>query len=487
MTEARTERAVDVLIVGAGPAGLSAATELARAGAGTVEVIEREQAAGGIPRHSRHTGYGLRDLHRILTGPSYARHHIEAALAAGAHLRTGVTVTGWSPLPGASARTESGASSGPGHRRAVPPAAPGLTAPRAAAWADQTGAAGRSGSAWGEGRDAAPLVVTTTGPGGLERIRARAVLLATGARERPRSARLVPGSRPAGVYTTGQLQQEVYVRHQRIGRRAVVVGTEHVAYSAALTLRHAGVEVRALLTDLPRQQSYAAFHHALRLAYTIPVLAAHTVTAIHGRDRVTGVGVRRPDGTEAVIACDTVVFTGDWIPDHELARRAGLAIDPGTRGPAVTATLSTTHPGVFAAGNLVHPVETADNAALAGRAAARSILAHLNAAPPTTPSASGTTLAASPTSDLVPVRAGGALRWAAPNLLHPDARPDRDRLILWAATIAHHPHIEIRQKDRVLWSTRRHRPLVPGRPYYLPSHWLPAIDPHGAPIEITTV
>lgn len=409
-----TERSVDVLIVGAGPAGLSAGAELARTGAGTVEIIERERVAGGIPRHSHHTGYGLRDLHRVLTGPAYARHYAEAARAAGARIRTGVTVTGW----------------------------------------------------------ASPLTVTTTGPGGLERISARAVLLATGARERPRSARLVPGDRPAGVYTTGELQQAVHLRHQPVGRRAVVVGTEHVAYSAALTLRHAGVEVRALLTGLPRQESYAAFRHALRLAYAIPVLTGHTVTAIHGRDRVTGIAVRRPAGTESVIACDTVVFTGDWIPDHELARRAGLTLDPGTRGPAVTAAMSTTHPGVFAAGNLVHPVETADNAALTARFAARAVLAHLAA--PT----------ASPADGAVPVRGSGAVRWAFPNLLHPDARPYRDRLVLWASAVTRHPRVEIRQDGRLLYGTRPHRPLIPGRPYYVPSHWLPAIEPYGAPVEI---
>lgn len=434
---AMTERSVDVLILGAGPAGLAAATELARAGAGTIEIIEREREAGGVPRHSHHTGYGLRDLHRVLTGPAYARHYVEAARTAGARVRTGVTVTGW--------------AGNRASRCARNPGDPGLA-------------------------------VTTTGPGGIERISARAVLLATGARERPRSARLVPGTRPAGVYTTGRLQQEVYLHHQPIGRRAVIVGTEHVAYSAALTLRHAGVGVRALLTDLPRQQSYAAFHHALRLAYAIPVLTGHSITAIHGRDRVTGVAVRRPDGTESTIACDTVVFTGDWIPDHELARHAGLAIDPGTRGPAVTAAMCTTTPGVFAAGNLVHPVETADNAARSARVAARSILAHLaTPAPPTGPDPG-----ASPIDGAVPVRVTGALRWAAPNLLHPRAHPYRDRLILWAAAVVRHPRVEIHQNGRLLWSARPHRTLIPGRPYYLPAHWLRSIEPYGGPIELTT-
>jgi NADPH-dependent 2,4-dienoyl-CoA reductase/sulfur reductase-like enzyme len=137
-----------VVIVGAGPAGLAAALELRRRGVADVLVLEREAALGGIPRHAQHQGFGLRDLHRPLSGPSYARRYAELAAAAGAELRTETMVTGWSP-----------------------------------------------GGA-----------LELTGPRGRERLEPAAVVLATGCRERPRSARLVPGSRPDGVITTGTLQ-----------------------------------------------------------------------------------------------------------------------------------------------------------------------------------------------------------------------------------------------------------------------------------------
>jgi len=180
-----------VVVVGAGPAGLAAARELGTAGVGPVVVVEREAAAGGVPRHCDHSGFGLQDLRRSLTGPAYARLLTRRATAAGVALRLSTTATDVAD----------------------------------------------DGS------------VALVGPDGIDVVRPRAVVLATGARERPRSARLVPGDRPAGVFTTGQLQQWVLLAHLPVGRRAVVVGAEHVAYSAVLTLRHAAKSfggVRAL-------------------------------------------------------------------------------------------------------------------------------------------------------------------------------------------------------------------------------------------------
>ena len=313
-----------VVVVGAGPAGLSAAVELRRLGAGPVLVADREPEPGGVPRHSWHTGYGLRDLRRVMTGPAYARSLVSAALAAGAELRTGTTVTGWTTGPDGS------------------------------------------------------HAVTMTSPAGRETVEAAAVLLATGCRERPRTARLVPGDRPAGVMTTGELQQRVYLGGERLAGRALVVGAEHVSFSAALTLAHAGADVVALVTEYERQQSYAAFRFGAAVRWRVPVWTSSAVRRIAGRGRLEGVEVADVrTGAARFVPCEVVVFTGDWIPDHELARLAGLAMDPGTRGPAVDTTLATSLAGVFAAGNLVHAAETADIAALSGRHAARHIAAFL--------------------------------------------------------------------------------------------------------------
>lgn len=344
----RHERTVDVLIVGAGPAGLGAAAALAASGVRRVEVLEREQTAGGIPRHCHHGGFGSRRTTGDLSGPAYALRCVAAATRAGATVRTGITVTGW----------------------------------------------------------AGPRTLDATGPGGLERITARAVVLATGARERPRSARLVPGTRPEGVYTTGELQQAVHLHHQHIGTRAVIVGDEPVSIAAADTLRAAGTEVVARVTSHPPEPL-----SAVRPRHGAPLLTRTTVTGLTGRGRLSGVEVRHQDGRTTTLPCDTVVFTGDWIPDHELARRGGVLLDPGTRGPAHDAAFRTGEPGVFAVGNLLHAVESAGTAAAEGRALAAPVLRHL---------ATGAWPEGRPA-----LAVAAPLEWIAPNLIGPGAGPPR--------------------------------------------------------------
>jgi thioredoxin reductase len=413
----------DVLIVGAGPAGLAAAIELRRLGAGRILVADREAEAGGIPRHSAHTGYGLRDLRRMMTGPAYARHYARAAEQAGAEIRAQATVTGW----------------------------------------------------------AEDRVAIVTSPDGVETISARAVLLATGCRERPRTARLVPGDRPPGVMTTGELQQRVYLAGQRLPGRALVVGAEHVSFSAMVTLAHAGADVVALVTEQPRQQSYAAFALAAAARWHVPVWTSTAVRLVRGRPRLTGVDVADlRTGAVRRVECETLVFTGDWIPDHEQARLAGAAIDPGTRGPAVDTGLETSVPLVFAAGNLVHAAETADVAALGGRHAARHIAAALAVSrPPNPPDRADV-----PTAVPVPVTVTAPLAWISPNMIrNPATPPPRGRFLLRSEVFRRRAWLEVRQGDRPLARLRAR--LIPGRPVHLDAGWLARVRPSDGPVLVT--
>ncbi len=206
----------------------------------------------------------------------------------------------------------------------------------------------------------------------LDDVDADAVILATGVRERPRAARLVPGDRPAGIFTTGSVQQLAIAGH-RVGTHAVIVGAEHVSFSAILTLAHAGCRSVAMVTQLPRHQSYGVIRLATASLRRVPVLTGVEIAEIVGRRRVERVVLS--DGR--TIACDTVVFTGDWIPDNELARRTGLAMDPAIKGPVVDHTFRTSRTGVFAIGNLVHRVAAADRCALDGRAVAAEVVGSL--------------------------------------------------------------------------------------------------------------
>jgi thioredoxin reductase len=285
-----------VAVVGGGPAGLSAAIALRRLGVGSVIVYEREQQAGGIPRHTDHLGFGLRDLHRLMTGPRYARALVRLATEAQVQLRIG-----------------------------------------------------------------SPVLA-------IDELDADAVVLATGVRERPRAARLVPGDRPGGILTTGSLQQ-LAMAGQRVGTRAVIVGAEHVSFSAIFTLAHVGCQAVAMVTPLPRHQSYRVLKLAAATVRRVPVLTGVDVAEIVGRRRVERVVLTNGRSIE----CDTVVFTGDWIPDNELARGSGLAMDPAFKGPTVDAAFRTSRDNVFAIGNLVHKVASADRCALDGKVVAAEV------------------------------------------------------------------------------------------------------------------
>jgi thioredoxin reductase len=415
---------VTVVVLGGGPAGLAAALELRRRDTYDVLVVEREAEPGGIPRHAQHQGFGLRDLRRPLSGPAYARRYAEFAADAGAELRTETMVTGWSP--------------------------------------------------------AGPLELT--GPAGRETIEPDALILATGCRERPRSARLVPGSRPEGVMTTATLQQLVYLERRSVGKRALIVGAEHVSFSAILTLAHGGASAVGMTTELPRHQTLALFRAGVALRWRTPLWTRTAVTAIHGRPRVEEVELTDLDSGETrTVACDIVVFTADWIPDNELSVMAGLELDAGTRGPAVDAALRTSRHGVFAAGNLLHGAEPADIAALSGRHAAAGAAEHVRGS-------------AWPEAR-VAIECDPPLRWISPNAIaagagsartRASALPPRNRFLLRAHEFVARPRVEIAQDGRVLWDGLVRR-LVPGRSARLPSGWTRAVDAGGGPVRVRAV
>jgi thioredoxin reductase len=308
--------APEVIVVGAGPAGLAAATELARAGR-AVTVIEREGEAGGIPRHCGHYPFGMREFCRLLRGPDYAARLRGAAQAAGVTIRTRCTVTALLP----------------------------------------------SG------------VIEVTDDAGPATLQARAVLLATGVRETSRAARLIGGEKPGGVMSTGALQGLVYLNGQRPFHRPVILGTELVAFSALLTCRHAGIRPLAMIARGDRIVALSPLILLAR-AMSVPIRMQTDLQSIHGRTEVTGVTLRGPAGPEHLPA-DGVIVTGGFRPDTALLRGSHLAVDAASGGPVIDGWGRLSDPAYFAAGNILRGVETAGWCWAEGRRTARAILAAL--------------------------------------------------------------------------------------------------------------
>jgi L-2-hydroxyglutarate oxidase LhgO len=335
------KKEVDVLIVGAGPAGLSAAIELKKQGIKNILVVDRESEAGGIPRLCHHTGFGREDLWRFWSGPRYANYYRDLAEKNDVEVLTSTTILGWNKLL-ATERTEEN-----------------------------------------EKRGLRELSLSYTSQNGLGEIHAKSVLLATGVRERPRSARLIPGTRPQGIYTTGSLQRFVYEEKLPIGKKAVIVGAELVSLSVLLTLIHAKVECVGMVTEESQHTiefPYIGMKWLLAdLMTRTPIITNAKVTNIFGKKRVEAIEItKRPrrslETSEVLIVeCDSVIFTGNWIPEHELARNGGLEIDKITNGPVIDKDFHSSVKGVFVAGNLLRGVETADRCALEGKWTARAI------------------------------------------------------------------------------------------------------------------
>ena len=321
-----TDRVLDVVVIGAGPAGLAAAIAAKERGAADVLVIERDDAPGGILQQCIHNGFGLHRFKEELTGPEYAQRFIDRARELDIPIVCGTMVL---ELAGGS-----------------------------------------------------PATVTAMGPrGGLAVCRTRSVVLAMGCRERPRGALMTPGTRPAGVYTAGTVQRLVNMDGIMPGRRAVILGSGDIGLIMARRLTFSGAKVLACVEIMKKSSGLMRNVVQCLDDFGIPLLTSHTVTDVEGGEHVTGVKVSKVDenlkpvpGTEIHFDCDTLILSCGLIPENELTRKAGAAIDPRTRGPAVTAEMATSLPGIFAAGNVVKVYDLVDwvsrDAEIAGRAAA---------------------------------------------------------------------------------------------------------------------
>lgn len=308
------DQTADVVVIGGGPAGLAAAINLRRQGISSVVVLERDVSAGGIPRQCSHPPFGVREFGRIFSGMAYARKLVSRAERFNVDIRV---------------------------RHSVVALHPG-----------------------GE------LKVAT--PDGPLTLRAKRVLIATGVRETPRSARLVSGGRPGGVFTTGVLQSMVNLQHLKPCNRPLIVGTELVSFSALHTARGAGMKPVAMIETASRITARRPLDLYPRVL-GVPLQYLTEIAHIHGQNWVEGVTVRNAQGDLKDIDCDGVLFTGKFIPESSLVRLSHLELDPHSGGPVIDQFGRCSDPAYFAAGNLLRPVETAGWSFREGEAVAKWI------------------------------------------------------------------------------------------------------------------
>jgi thioredoxin reductase len=318
----------ELVIVGAGPAGLAAARAAAHEGVTDILVIDRDDAPGGLPRFCDHPGFGLEYAGWPYRGPAFVRRLMRDLGRTGAEVECGTTLTAF---------------------RAGPE-------------------------------------IEIVGPRlGMRTVRPKALVLATGIREANRGNRMIPGGRPEhGILTTGQLQQLLARRVALPAhiRKLAVIGTEHVSFSALLTARHGGLEVSHLIDEEDAIRSFVPARWMARLFGADIVLGASLQEIVTRDERVTAVRCRTPDRI-VEFACDGVVFTAGWIPEISALMESGMDIDPRSKGPVIDQAMRTSIPGIFAAGNMLRPVESSGWAAnegyRAGQMAARFIHDRLGA------------------------------------------------------------------------------------------------------------
>ncbi|MEE1496078.1 MAG: NAD(P)/FAD-dependent oxidoreductase [Clostridium sp.] len=302
----------DVAIIGAGPAGLSAAVAAKKEGAERVLLIERDESVGGILQQCIHPGFGLTYFKEELTGPEYAGRFEDEAEKLGAEVLLNSMVLEIVPEEKA--------------------------------------------------------VYCVNSRYGMTRVRAGSIVLAMGCREKTRAGIQIPGTRPAGVYTAGAAQRLINRQNAMVGREVVILGSGDIGMIMARRMSLEGAHVKAVVEIMDFLAGLTRNKVQCLDDFNIPLKLSHTVTRIVGNERVEGVYVAAVDEskkpiseTEEFIPCDTLLLSVGLLPENELTRQAGIEMNPVTNGPSVNQYMQTSAPGIFACGNVVHVNDLVDN------------------------------------------------------------------------------------------------------------------------------
>lgn len=316
----------DVVIIGGGPAGLAAAVELHRQGIRNMVILEREAMLGGILRQCIHDGFGLDRFGQSLSGPEYAQAFIDEVEKREIPYETGATVLSLTP----------------------------------------------------------DRCVVASARNGLHRYQAKAVVLAMGCKERSRGALGIPGERPSGVFTAGTAQAYMNLYNRMPGKEVIILGSGDIGMIMARRMTLEGAHVQAVFELMPYPSGLPRNIVQCLDDYNIPLYLSHTVTEIHGRDRLSGVTISEVDvnrcpipGTEKEYSCDTLILSVGLNPENKLLEDAGIAMDPHTGGAVVDENLQTSVSGIFSAGNVLHVHDLVDYVSMESEALARCAAAYV--------------------------------------------------------------------------------------------------------------
>ncbi len=390
---------VDILVIGAGPAGLAAAIGARESGIESILVLEREDFQGGILQQCIHNGFGLHRFKTELTGPEYAQRDIEQAKELGIEIRCGVMVLDVSPER---------------------------------------------------------VVTAISRADGLVTYQAKAVILAMGCRERPRGALAIPGARCSGIFSAGTAQRYVNLEGYMPGKSVVILGSGDIGLIMARRMTLQGAKVLACVELMPYSSGLNRNIVQCLQDYDIPLLLSHTVVDIRGDDRLTGVTVAQVDaqrkpipGTEKDFECDTLLLSVGLIPENELSLSAGVELSPATSGAVVDNTLQTNVPGVFACGNVLHVHDLVDHVSnesfVAGRAAAAYVQGKAWK------------------GETIPVVDGNGVRGCVPQKITlPEKAVDFTVDVMFRPIAVYRNHYVVVKADDEVLSSRRNMILTPG-------------------------